>query len=87
MQRGIGVGMAGQALPMRNFHPAQRDEIARLEAMDVETLADADVAGRQGGRGGGAPFGGAQIRSGGELDVFGIAGDHRDRQSSPFGDR
>ena len=87
MQRGIGVGMAAQALPMGNFHPAQRDEIARLEAMDVEALADADVTGCQGGRGGGVPFRRAQIGGGGELAVFRIAGDHRDRQPSPFGDR
>src|SRR6185437_9970071 len=42
MQPDIGVGMADEALAMRELQPAQPEVIAGPEGMDIETLAGAE---------------------------------------------
>ena len=79
MQGHVGIGMADEAPVVGNRHAAQRHAAARSEAMDIETVADAQRPGKQ-------AFGEGQILFRGDLEVVGGAFDSDHAQARPFGD-
>ena len=46
VQADVGVGMASEAVVVRDAHAAEPDVIAGREGVDVEALADPDVGRR-----------------------------------------
>ncbi len=83
VQRHVGVGMAGERAIVRDADAAEPDVIAGREGVDVETLADADVARRvQQPR-----LGRAQILHRRHLGVVRVALEDMGRMARPGGDR
>ena len=82
MQGHIGVGMAFQAVRVRDGKAAQPDMICRTEAMDVKAQAGANLGQRCTGS-----VGHGQILSRREFAILLAPRHQRHRQSRPLGDR
>ncbi len=83
VQADVGVGVAGQALVVRNAQAAEPDVIAGGEGVDVEALADPHV-----GRRVDEPrFGGAEVVHGRDFHVRRVAVEDIGLMPRPGGDR
>jgi hypothetical protein len=87
MQGRVGIGMTRQAPVVGDTHPAQRHMIAGREGMNVEALADANVAERQQRLAPQPLVGGRHILGACHLGVVGRARDQRHVDAGPFGNR
>ena len=82
MEGDIGVRMAGQGGVMGNLNAAEGHPVAFLEAVDVETAANADIVQSPQQR----AFRPFEIRRVGDLEVRLTTGHHGHGQTRPFGD-
>ena len=85
VQPDIGIGMAGEALPMRDRDAAKRHVVARFEGMHVIAIAGADV--RKCFQSGKPLIGHCEILRPGEFQIVRRAGHDPHRKTGPFGDR
>ena len=83
MQGNVGIRVAGDPARMRNAHAAEHDVIALDKGVHVEAVPGAHVGERRHAQG----FGADEIVAGGQLHVAGLALEHGDALSGPFGER
>ena len=83
MQSDVGIRVAGDPARMRNAYAAEHDVIALDKGVHVEAVPGAHVGERRHAQG----FGADEIVAGGQLHVAGLALEHGDALSGPFGKR